>query len=119
MRRSCFVSQGLSEEAQHKCLKELQLGFLNLEDEMFEQADLNFSVALKYDKNCAEAYWGKTLTKFQIKSEDLLYIEPVKYQSVLLLPECQKALELANESQKKIYQNILEKIYLINQGENY
>ena len=119
MKRSLFVSENLDEESRSRVLNELKLGYLNLQDEMFKQAKLNFDIALQIDNTCAEAYWGLMLVKFQLKSEELLFTEAVQNKSVIFLPEYAKALEYANETQKKIYENLLERIRDINQGDLY
>jgi len=119
MKRTYQPSQGLSEELAEKVSKELKLGYLNLSDKFFEQAKINFLLALHLDDKCADAYWGLMLVKFGLESEDFLYSEPVKYKSVLLLPECQKALELADETLRKKYDDLLERINKIQEGESY
>lgn len=119
MKRKYFASENLPDETKSCAEKELELGYLNLDDECFEQAEINFKYVLALDEKCAEAWWGLMLAKFQISNEDQLYAEPMKFKSVLLLPECQKALEFANDAQKNIYSDLLERINKINEGENY
>ena len=119
MKRQYFASEGLPDETKLRVEKELKLGFLNLSDSFFEQAEVNFKYALALDEKCADAWWGLALTKFQISNEDALFAEPMKFKSVLLLPECQKALEFANEAQKNIFGDLLERINKINEGDNY
>lgn len=119
MIRTLKVSNGLSSEIKEKALKELRLGYLNLSDECFEQAKLNFLLTLQYDSKCADAYWGLMLAKFQISSEDELHSNPVKYKSAIYLPECKQALDNADEDLKNNYINLLERIVRINEGENY
>ncbi len=119
MKRTYQTSVDLPESEHKKTLDELKLGYLNLSDGMFEQAKLNFLLALQYDSKCADAYWGLMLCKFQIKNEDELYSDPVTYKSVLYLPECEKALEFAEENQRKQFDGLLERIYQVNEGDNY
>lgn len=119
MKRSLFMSDGLSDFDQRRVLNELKLGYLNLEDEMFEQAKLNFQLVLQIDKKNADAYWGLMLVKFQLKSEELLFTDAVTYKSAIYLPEYEKAMQLAQEKQVKIYEGLMQRIYEINQGDNY
>lgn len=118
MKRRYEASDSLSEEVKIKVEKELRLGYLNLAEMFFEQAKINFTLALQYDSSCADAYWGLMLCKYQAKSEDLLFENPVVYKDVVLLPEYEKAMELASKEKRKIYEQILERIYAILQGEN-
>lgn len=119
MKRRYVASENLDAETKARVEKELILGYLNLSEGFFDQAQTNFEVALKIDEKCADAWWGMMLSKFQISNENSLYDEPVKYKSVLLLTECQKALECANDAQKNIYADLLERINKINEGDNY
>ncbi|MBE7075531.1 MAG: hypothetical protein E7375_00485 [Clostridiales bacterium] len=119
MRRKLFVSEGLEDALKDRVQKELKLGYINLEDSMFEQAKQNFEIVLEYDSDCADAYWGLMLVKYQISNEKQLRSEPLKYKTVPYMPECQKALELASDQQKRQYKDLLETIYQINQGDNY
>ena len=52
------ASKSAPEDRKLQVLKELRLGYLNLSEGMFEQARLNFLLALQYDSKCADAYWG-------------------------------------------------------------
>ena len=119
MKRQYETSENVSSEDAEKVLKELRLGYLNLSDGAFEQAKMCFTLALQYDSKCADAYWGLMLEKFQIKNEDVLETEPVLYKSALALPECQNALQFANEKQLAQYQNLLERIEKVSEGDNY
>lgn len=119
MKREYRASQNISPEDKKKILNELKLGYLNLSDGAFEQAKLCFTIALQYDSRCADAYWGLMLVKFQIKNEDILESEPLTYKSATSLPECQKALEFAEEKQLAQFEGLLERIVKINQGDNY
>lgn len=119
MMRSFFSSEGLSPEDKKRVENELLLGFLNLEDEMFELANLNFELVLQIDPQNADAYWGLMLAKFQIRSEELLFTNAVTYKSVVYLPEFDKAMQFALPTQKKIYEGLLKRIYEINDGDNY
>lgn len=119
MKRVYQTSERLPESEKIKTLNELKLGYLNLKDEMFDQAKINFLLSLQYDSRCADAYWGLMLVKFQIKDEDELASNPILYKSAIYLPECQKALDFANDDQKKIYESLLEHIYKVNEGDNY
>lgn len=119
MKRQLRVSTNLPEQEKQKVLNELKLGYLNLSDEMFDQAKLNFMLALQYDSSCAEAYWGMMLTKCRISNEDMLYSNPTTYKEVVHLPECQKALEFAEEDLRRIYTTLLERIFAINEGDSY
>lgn len=119
MKRTYCPSSGLDKEKAEKVRKELSLGFLNLSDGFFEQAKMNFLLALNLDDKCADAYWGLMLEKCQIENEDWLYSSPVKYKAVVMLPEYEKALSLADEDLKNKYLDLLERIYKINEGDNY
>lgn len=119
MKRSLFISEELSANDAKKIEAELRLGYLNLEDQMFDQAKMNFDLALQIDNSCAEAYWGLLLVKFQLDSEEKLFIDAATYKSALYLPEYENALKYASEKQKKIYQGLLERIYKINEGDKY
>lgn len=119
MKRTYQLSSNLSKEVEEKARKELELGYLNLSDEFFEQAKTNFLLTLQYDEKCADAYWGLMLVKFSLSNEDELYQNPVKFKSALYLPECEKALELADEDLKNKYLSLLERIQKINEGDNY
>lgn len=119
MKRNFVVSSGLPESEKEKTLKELKLGFLNLSDGMFDQAKENFLLVLQYDYQCPDAYWGLMLAKFQLKSEDELYLNPVTNKNAIYLNECEKALQFADDKLKIIYNDLLERIYAINEGENY
>ena len=50
MKRTYQVSSNVADK--EKALKELNLGYLNLEDQMFEQARLSFEIVLQYDPKC-------------------------------------------------------------------
>ena len=113
------ASEDLDENEKQKVLKELKLGYMNLSEEMFDQAKMNFMLALQYDSKCSDAYWGLMLEKCQIRSENDLFINPVKYKEVVFLNEYQHAMEFASDFQKKYYGELLERIYAINEGENY
>lgn len=116
--RNYQASEGLSKEDAEKVVRELKLGFLNLSEQLFDQAKVNFLLALQYDSHCADAYWGLMLEKFQVRSEHELYENPVTYKEAVYLPEYQNAMEFASEQQRKYYNEILERIYAVNKGEN-
>ena len=119
MKRRYQCSQGLSKDQILATQNELNLGYLNLQDEMFEQAKQHFQLALSIDRNCADAFWGLMLERFKIKNEDDLFSYPTKYKSALNTKECQKACECANDEQREIYKNLLERIAKIEDGEKY
>lgn len=119
MKRTYHASQNVNEETAQRVERELKLGYINLEDGCFEQAKMNFTVALEWDKDCADAYWGLMLEKFQLKDEDELFTDPLAYKSAIYLPECQKALELADKNTANQYKWMLDKIYQINEGDKY
>lgn len=119
MKRSLFVTETLSEQDKTQVLKDLKLGYLNLEDEMFEQAKLNFQLALQLDSTNADAYWGLMLAKFQLNSEEKLFSDAMTYKSAVYLPEYQKAMEYAQTEQKKLFENTMKRINQINAGDNY
>lgn len=113
------ASKSLSEEDQAKVLKELRLGYLNLSEGMFEQARLNFSLALQYDSKCADAYWGLMLFKLHITDEGQLLKDPVAYKDVMKMQECQNAFTFGDDGQKKIYEDLLEGVNAIVTAGNY
>ncbi len=119
MKRTYHASANATAEMAEKIEKELKLGYINLEDGCFEQAKLNFLLVLEWDKDCADAYWGLMLEKFQLKDEDELFTNPAAYKSAIYLPECEKALALADKSTLKQYKWMLDKIYQINEGDKY
>lgn len=119
MKRSLFINENLSDEDKVRVSKELKLGYLNLEDEMFEQAKLNFDIVLQIDSACADAYWGLMLCKYQLKSEDLLFTEAKTYESAIYLPEYENAMKFAQENQKKIFERVMQRINEIHAGDNY
>lgn len=104
------ASKFVSEEMQLSVLKELRLGYLNLSEGMFEQARLNFLLALQYDSKCADAYWGLMLYKLKIKNENQLLDDPLAYKDVMSMTERQNAFTFGDDAQKKIYENLLEEI---------
>lgn len=119
MKRSYVASEKLSGEEKLKVEKELELGYMNLSELLFDQARINFLLALQYDSSCADAYWGLILVKFQLKSEDELFENPLVYKDVVFLKEYERAMQFANENQKNIYNQILERIYAVNEGDKY
>ncbi len=119
MKREYQTSQGLPNDKVEQTLKELTLGYLNLSDGFFTQAEMNFQLALQFDKKCPDAYWGLMLVKLQLQNEDELFSNPVKNKTATELAECQKALECASEELKKVYDSLLERINKINEGNTY
>lgn len=119
MKRKYQASQDLSEIDKERVVKELRLGYLNLSEHLFEQAKINFLLALQFDSACADAYWGLMLEKCNISSEEELYQNPVKYKEVVYLNEYESAMQFADENQKNTYNQLLERIYAIKEGENY
>ncbi len=104
------ASKSTPEDRKSSVLKELRLGYLNLSEGMFEQARLNFLLALQYDSKCADAYWGLMLYKLNIKKESELLQDPMKYKDVMKMQECQNAFTFGDDNQKKIYEGLLEEI---------
>lgn len=102
-----------------KVKRELALGYLNLAEECFDEAKVNFEFAIQLDEKCADAWWGLMLAKFNIKNEDLLLSEPLQYKNIVFLPECVKALQLASPEQDKIYGQLLEEVIKVNKGDEY
>ena len=119
MKRAYQTSEGLDPQLSVKAEKQLQLGFLNLSEGLFDLAKTNFQLAIEYDKKCADGFWGIMLAKLKVKNEDELYDDAAKFASAQLPEESEKALEYANEAQKNIYQKLLENILKISEGENY
>ncbi len=119
MLRQLFVSKDLDEQLSMKLQKELKLGYINLQDQMWEQAKLCFNLILQADEKCADAYWGIMLANLELSNENDLSSDPLKFKDVLQMPELRKALQNANQSQTKIYTDILENIIKINVGDNY
>lgn len=118
MKRRYEASENLKDEEKLKVEKELRLGYLNLSEMLFDQAKINFTLALQYDSACADAYWGLLLCKFQLKNEDLLFENPVAYKDVVFLSEYENAMRFASDEKRNVYNQILERIYAINQGDN-
>lgn len=119
MKRTYQISKKASPQTEQQARKELELGYLNLADGFFEQAGMNFQLTLQFDPDCADAYWGLMLIKLGLKNEDELFSDALKYKSAPFLPECQKALELADEDLKNKYRTLLERIESINEGDKY
>lgn len=119
MKRMYQASLGLSEEVELSVIKELRLGYLNLSEGMFEQARLNFIVALTLDNKCADAAWGAMLCKLQAKDEDDLTRDPITYKNAINLPEYKNAIDFADEAQKKIFDSLMEGVIAVNAGDNY
>ncbi len=119
MKRTYQASTNLDKETTEKVLRELKLGYLNLEDGFFDEAETNFRLSLEFDPNCADAWWGLSLSKFQISNEDQLFSNPMQYKNITMLDECKNALEFADNSQKNIFKSLLESIDKINEGDNY
>lgn len=119
MKRFYEASSEAQEEVKEKVVKELRLGYMNLEEGMFQQAKINFQLAISYDPKCADAYWGLMLHNLQIKDEDDLMDEPIKFKDSINLPEYQKAMEFADESKKKVYDTLMEGVRAVNAGDEY
>ena len=119
MKRSYDVSQSLPDDVKNNVQKELNLGYLNLSEEMFDQAKMNFEIVLQYDKNCADAYWGLMLVKLNLSNEDDLYSDPMKHKCLIDLPEFKQAISNASETQYKLYSSLLERVLQINLGDDY
>ena len=119
MKRKYQASQNLNEVEREDVEKELKLGYMNLSEHLFDQAKMNFLLALQYDSACADAYWGLMLEKCKIANEEELYQNPVKYKDVVYLNEYESAMTFAEEGQKSAYDQLLERIYAIKEGENY
>lgn len=119
MKRTYQTSNKISSEDEIKTTKQLKLGYLNLSENFFEQAEMNFKIALELDGFCADAYWGLMLAKLKVKNEDELYSNPLQNKDATKMMECKKALEFADENTRKIYLQLLEQINKVNQGENY
>ena len=119
MKRTYETSANLAPEVKQRVQKELDLGFLNLSEGFFPQAEMNFILALKFDSTCPDAFWGLCLVKLKLENEDFLYSNPVQNKQVLQLEECQKALQFAGENLKKKYEDLLERINKIKEGESY
>ena len=119
MKRLYEASSGVSEEIKESVVKELRLGYMNLDEGMFEQARINFQLAISLDPKCADAYWGLMLLKLKIQNEDDLTENPVTYKNAINLPEYQKAMETASEEKEKIYDALMEGVRAVNAGDNY
>ena len=117
MKRTYQVSAGIADK--ERALKELNLGYLNLEDKMFEQAKLSFGIVLQYDPKCADAYWGLMLAKFQLSNENDLTNNAVLYKTAIYLPEYDNAMKYADKDQKSRFDDMLENVYRINAGDNF
>ncbi len=113
------ASDSVKPERQPRVLKELRLGYLNLSEGMFEQARLNFLLALQYDSKCADAYWGLMLYKLKIKDEGELLKDPMAYKDIMTMAECQNAFTFGDDGQKKIYEDLLEGVNKIVMGNDY
>ncbi|MBP3619656.1 MAG: hypothetical protein J6J24_03245 [Clostridia bacterium] len=110
MKRTLRLSPSCSEEIESSLLKELMLGYYNLEDQMFDQAMMNFKVVIKFDSQCADAYWGLMLAKCQIASEESLFTQAQSYKHIVQLPEFENALKFAQGNQRKQYEGLIAPI---------
>ena len=119
MKRQYQTSENVKEEDKNLVIKELKLGYMNLSEGLFEQARQNFLLASQIDQKCADAFWGLMLEKENIKDEDDLFENPVKYKEIVYTEYYDKAMMNANETQKACYNQILERINAINEGDNY
>jgi len=119
MKRKYQASKDIAEFDKERVNKELKLGYLNLSEHLFEQAKINFLLALQFDSGCADAYWGLMLEKYKIANEEDLYQNPVKYKDIVYLNEYEQAMAFADKDQKNAYNQLLERIYAIKEGENY
>lgn len=119
MRREHTLSKNYTSEDADSLRKELKLGYINLEDGLFDLAQMNFEIVLRSCEDCADAYFGLMLCKLQLANENELSRNPTKYKNAISLAECEKALKFADENQKNIYNTLLEQIYKINEGDNY
>ena len=119
MKRSYECSTNLDEEKKIMVENELKLGFLNLNEKYFDQAKLCFDIALQYDAQCPDAFWGEMLCKMKLDNEDLLYCNPMGNKTATSLLEWQNPLEYANENLRKKYDDLLERINKINEGDNF
>ncbi len=117
MKRTYQVSSNVADK--EKALKELNLGYLNLEDQMFEQARLSFEIVLQYDPKCADAYWGLMLAKFQLPNENDLTDNAIHYKTAIYLPEYENAMKYADKDQKRRFDDMMENIYKINAGDDF
>lgn len=119
MLRKMFVSQNLPAEESDKILRELKLGYINLKEKYFDLAKQNFQLVLEFDPNCSEGFWGLALANDNVANESELYSDPAKHKNFINTCECQNALKFAQEDQKNIYNDLLTKVYQINEGNNY
>ena len=119
MKRFYEASSGVDEETAKSVVKELRLGYMNLDEGMFEQARINFQLAISLDPKCADAYWGLMLFKLNIKNEDDLTENPLDYKNAINLAEYKKAMECAGDDKKKIFDTLMEGVRAVNAGDNY
>lgn len=119
MKRFYEASENVDGEQKLKVEKELRMGYLNLSEMLFDQAKIDFVLALQYDSACADAYWGLLLCKHKLKTEDLLFDDAMTYKDVVFDKEFESAMRFASKEKKEIYNKIMERIYTINEGENY
>ena len=119
MKRQYKTSASVLDENKELVEKELKLGYMNLSEELFEAARMDFLLAAELDPNCADAFWGLMLEKENIKDEDDLSENPVKYKEIVYTEYYDKAMANASEEQKSCYNQILERIHAINEGDNY
>ena len=100
-------------------LKELKLGYINLADGFFDLAQTNFDLVILADQYNADAFWGLMLCKCQIRDENVLSSNATLYKNIIFLKEYQNALLYADETQKAIFNNLLNEILKVNAGDNY
>ncbi len=117
MKRELSVDKNC--ENSESVLNELRLGYINLEDGLFNLAQTNFDMVILADPTCADAYWGLMLCKYKIRREEALKSNATLYKDIVKLKEYDKAMENADETKKGIFKNLLSEILKLQQGDNY
>ena len=113
------LSVSVSAKDPENALRELKLGYINLEDGLFKNAEVDFDMVLLTDPECADAFWGLMLAKKKIRREEALKTNAVLYKDIVKLKEYDKAMEFADETKKALYKNLLSEIHKLNDGDNY
>lgn len=94
----------------------LKRGFMSLDDECFEKADIFFEQALNIDPENTQAYIGKLLAELRVRTESELdnCIEPFiysdNYKKILAFGDDNTILRFQNYNNEIIYKNAVEKM---------
>ena len=113
------LSVSVSAKDPENALRELKLGYINLEDGLFKNAEVDFDMVLLLDPECADAFWGLMLAKKKIRREEALKTNAVLYKDIVKLKEYDKEMGFAEDTKKEHYKNLLGEIQKLNEDDKY